>query len=146
MDREAEFNRIASEEFAREYERETGHRLRFVALGKPFPDAILETSEGSAPARGLLYGPTPDMGKSSRRRLRTRLTLVLDKLSAVHVAWPTDSPLPFTARELDDLLRGVPSPYGLVILVDDAAVVLLEASVKRLEEAVAARARVPGGN
>ena len=47
MNQEAEFNRIASEEFAREYECETGHRLRFKETGKPFPDAILETSEGA---------------------------------------------------------------------------------------------------
>src|SRR3989442_15251080 len=47
MDPEAEFNRIASEEFAREYERETGHRLRFKKLGEPFPDAVLETTEGA---------------------------------------------------------------------------------------------------
>lgn len=46
MEREADFNRIASEEFAGEYERETGRRLRFKAPGDPFPDAILETCEG----------------------------------------------------------------------------------------------------
>jgi hypothetical protein len=33
--------------FADEYERETGHRLRFKGLGDLFPDAILETEEGT---------------------------------------------------------------------------------------------------
>src|SRR2546428_2308403 len=46
MNQETEFNRIASEEFAREYERETGHVLQFKETGEPFPDAILETSGG----------------------------------------------------------------------------------------------------
>lgn len=46
MDREAEFNRIASEEFAREYERETGHRLQAKVTNDRFPDAILEASNG----------------------------------------------------------------------------------------------------
>jgi len=47
MDREAEFNRTASDELIREYERETGCRLSFKELGRPFPDAILERADGS---------------------------------------------------------------------------------------------------
>jgi len=46
MNQEEEFNRIASEELMREYEHETGHRLRLKEARKTFPDAILETSEG----------------------------------------------------------------------------------------------------
>lgn len=45
MHGEAEFNRIASEEFAKEYERETGHRLSLKKVGDPFPDAILEMND-----------------------------------------------------------------------------------------------------
>lgn len=45
MNRESEFNRMASEEFSKEYERETGLRLRFKKLGEPFPDAVFEVGE-----------------------------------------------------------------------------------------------------
>lgn len=44
---EAEFNRMAAEEFAAEYEREAGRSVRFKELGDPFPDAILETPDGT---------------------------------------------------------------------------------------------------
>ncbi len=47
MDREAEFNRTASDELIMEYERETGCGLSFKELGRPFPDVILERSDGS---------------------------------------------------------------------------------------------------
>lgn len=44
---ETEFNRMAGEEFAAEYERETGRSMRFKEVGDPFPDAILETPDGT---------------------------------------------------------------------------------------------------
>jgi hypothetical protein len=44
--RDSEFNRIASEEFAREYERETGRKLKLRALPERFPDAVLEEVGG----------------------------------------------------------------------------------------------------
>lgn len=46
MPDEGQFNRYAAEEFAREYERETGISLVFVREGRPFPDAILQTGDG----------------------------------------------------------------------------------------------------
>src|SRR5215475_4752195 len=41
-----DFNRFAGGIFAREYERETGVQLKFKALGKPFPDVLLERAVG----------------------------------------------------------------------------------------------------
>ena len=44
MSSENQFNQFAAEEFAREYELETGRRLRFKHVGADFPDAKFESN------------------------------------------------------------------------------------------------------